>query len=191
MTPSGIEPATFRFVAQHHNHCATAVPVKWGSFTKNKAQEQSWLFNSIYWKVYKCVWRYLHRTAPGFIISCTGTSPVILLLAFWQWFHLNKSHLPPVCDCETFYLQPLKKFYYNNSSNHSNAIITSLNISLESEFRTLSWDFASLLETCCSLKWRITFTFHFFHSSMQEHHESSSEVQPSGLSLNRTECYSR
>jgi len=25
MTPSGIEPATFRFVAQRHNHCATAV----------------------------------------------------------------------------------------------------------------------------------------------------------------------
>jgi len=27
MTPSGIEPATFRFVAQHLNHCATTVPV--------------------------------------------------------------------------------------------------------------------------------------------------------------------
>jgi hypothetical protein len=27
MTPSGIEPATFRFVAQYLNHCATAVPV--------------------------------------------------------------------------------------------------------------------------------------------------------------------
>ena len=26
MTPRGIEPATFRFVAQHLNHCATAVP---------------------------------------------------------------------------------------------------------------------------------------------------------------------
>ena len=26
MIPSGIEPATFRFVAQHLNHCATAVP---------------------------------------------------------------------------------------------------------------------------------------------------------------------
>ena len=27
VTPAGIEPATFRCVAQHHNHCATAVPV--------------------------------------------------------------------------------------------------------------------------------------------------------------------
>jgi hypothetical protein len=26
MTPSGIEPLTFRFVAQHLKHCATAVP---------------------------------------------------------------------------------------------------------------------------------------------------------------------
>ena len=26
MTLAGIEPATFRFVAQHLNHCATAVP---------------------------------------------------------------------------------------------------------------------------------------------------------------------
>ena len=27
MTPSGIEPATFRFVAQSLNHCTTAVPI--------------------------------------------------------------------------------------------------------------------------------------------------------------------
>jgi hypothetical protein len=26
MTPSGIEPATFRLIAQHFNHCATVVP---------------------------------------------------------------------------------------------------------------------------------------------------------------------
>ena len=26
MTQAGIEPVTFRFVAQHLNHCATAVP---------------------------------------------------------------------------------------------------------------------------------------------------------------------
>jgi len=29
ITPAGIEPATFRFVAQHLNHCATAVPHYW------------------------------------------------------------------------------------------------------------------------------------------------------------------
>ena len=28
MTPSAIEPATFRFVAKHRNYCATAVPFK-------------------------------------------------------------------------------------------------------------------------------------------------------------------
>ena len=27
MTPAGIEQATVRFVAQHLNHCATAVPL--------------------------------------------------------------------------------------------------------------------------------------------------------------------
>ena len=27
VTPAGIEPATFRFEAQHLNHCATAVPL--------------------------------------------------------------------------------------------------------------------------------------------------------------------
>jgi len=26
VTPAGIEPASFRFVAKHLNHCATAVP---------------------------------------------------------------------------------------------------------------------------------------------------------------------
>jgi len=29
MTPAGIEPATFRFVAQHLNHCATAVILRY------------------------------------------------------------------------------------------------------------------------------------------------------------------
>ena len=32
LTPAGIEPATFRFVAQHLNHCAT--PPKRGHFRK-------------------------------------------------------------------------------------------------------------------------------------------------------------
>ena len=35
MTPSGIEPAAFRFVAQHLNHCATAVP-RYNKTCRNK-----------------------------------------------------------------------------------------------------------------------------------------------------------
>ena len=30
LTQPGIEPATFRFVSQHLNHCATAVPLQRG-----------------------------------------------------------------------------------------------------------------------------------------------------------------
>ena len=36
MTPSGIEPATFRFVAQRLNHCATAVPKEKKGYFKLK-----------------------------------------------------------------------------------------------------------------------------------------------------------
>ena len=39
MTPSGIELATFRFVAQHLNHCATAVPISEGSFALLSGEE--------------------------------------------------------------------------------------------------------------------------------------------------------
>ena len=37
LTPAGIEPATFQFVAQHLNHCATAVPM---SQCRNKKRQQ-------------------------------------------------------------------------------------------------------------------------------------------------------
>ena len=36
---SGVEPPTFRFVAQHHNHCATAVPTLHSSVLKCKVKE--------------------------------------------------------------------------------------------------------------------------------------------------------
>ena len=39
MTPAVIEPATFRFVEQHLNHCATTVPIVNG---KGKFPLQAW-----------------------------------------------------------------------------------------------------------------------------------------------------
>jgi len=37
MTPSGIEPATFQFLAQHLNHCATAFPPETWVLKENMA----------------------------------------------------------------------------------------------------------------------------------------------------------
>jgi len=44
MTPAGIEPATFRFVAQHLNHCATDPRLCSKSFEKY-ATCKTFLFN--------------------------------------------------------------------------------------------------------------------------------------------------
>ena len=62
MTPSGIEPATFRFVAQHLNHCATAVPSSSCTLSHNA------LFFEIMWShliwcegisSWPCLWLFL------------------------------------------------------------------------------------------------------------------------------------
>ena len=37
LTPAAIEPATLRFVAQHLNHCAIAVPLSLAVRTTNAA----------------------------------------------------------------------------------------------------------------------------------------------------------
>jgi len=43
LTPPGIEPATFRFVAQYLNHCATAVP--------RENQNTHFIFSNIFLKI--------------------------------------------------------------------------------------------------------------------------------------------
>jgi len=49
LTPAGIEPATFRFVAQHLSHCATAVPIVMRYYPKIFHEYMHWeqpLFNT-------------------------------------------------------------------------------------------------------------------------------------------------
>ena len=41
-TPAGIEPATFCFVAQQINHCATAVTVQWKVLSENEFSDIPW-----------------------------------------------------------------------------------------------------------------------------------------------------
>ena len=45
LTPAGVEPATFQFVAQHINHCATAVPL---TLCKGSKRREVTVFSRIY-----------------------------------------------------------------------------------------------------------------------------------------------
>jgi len=44
LTPAAIEPATFRFVAKHLNHCATAVPEEFERYVKKRPCKRAALF---------------------------------------------------------------------------------------------------------------------------------------------------
>ena len=72
MTPSGIEPATFRFVAQHFNHCASAVP-KDDWYMQQKTARNSACSESrikyVHWSVfhllYRGLWTYIMYILPA------------------------------------------------------------------------------------------------------------------------------
>ena len=67
MTPPGIEPVTFRFVAQHLNHCNTAVPRRWWGKVKYKVHLTS-------------VTRYRHKVVdPFFSVVYRLTSLMVFL----------------------------------------------------------------------------------------------------------------
>ena len=74
LTPAGIEPATFRFVAQHLNHCATAVPwVQYSSLCNAKASvptvsSRHMILNKVY------------HTATDFVGTCINS---------WSTFNIS------------------------------------------------------------------------------------------------------
>ena len=78
ITPAGIEPATFRFVAQHLNHCVTAVPQTTGETNKKSKVTSAFRLKrtrlEVTWLLYvppDC-YRILRSTIlrKSFIFSC-------------------------------------------------------------------------------------------------------------------------
>ena len=94
-TPTGIEPATFRFVAQHLSHCATAVPhcgrehgeIQYGNIFTEKLQR----VNSI--EIYRMNKRHFKHGWH----YCGATD--LLRVPQFQWAYFHK------CEHYTIYTQ--------------------------------------------------------------------------------------
>ena len=67
MTQTGIEPATFRFVAQHLNHCATAV--RYGYFVYMQGCKHPSIYKTVYTlqckSYHNCVYSRLPEDEPS------------------------------------------------------------------------------------------------------------------------------
>ena len=76
MTPAGIEPATFRFVAQHLNHCATAVP------KQQQVEKESYVFLDMwkFWRKGRGLWLASRRQClvPSCYFRNSSPPPVLL-----------------------------------------------------------------------------------------------------------------
>ena len=66
LTPAGIDPATFRFVAQHLNHCATAVSINVPAYNKgDKTDFSNYRGKSLLTSTYKILFNScLPRLTP-------------------------------------------------------------------------------------------------------------------------------
>ena len=89
MTPAGIEPATFQFVAQHLNHYATADTVPYivilqGTIDTGSFFQKLWhnFFQKTYFRVY-----HLHLILPNGLFHL-GFPTKILLAFLFSYIHI-------------------------------------------------------------------------------------------------------
>jgi hypothetical protein len=92
MTPSGIEPETFRFVAQHLNHCATAVPIchrSDGYFTvvKGTGFDECWRKPHVSCRCLWCTGSQPHYPSVTYCkmkLAITNVFPFLLISDVWK-----------------------------------------------------------------------------------------------------------
>ena len=95
MTPSGIEPTTFRFVVQHLNHCATAVPICWVSRTFPRDVTVTTRFSAVHVP-------YLNLWNPHYLQRVTGCTSIICDLFV---LICSNSSYPSLSFCAIYFIQ--------------------------------------------------------------------------------------
>jgi len=127
MTPAGIKPVTYRFVAQHLNHCATAVPKNTLPCIKSC---------NIYWRcVCEHVYIWSWSNWMSWLNSCHSC-----FLFMRSWFQILASdQLFRLCFCVVFFLITFRRMLVWHLKRHH----FSLHITLCSFFTKYS--FISLL----------------------------------------------
>ena len=118
LTPAGIEPATFRFVAQHLNHCATAVPSSFhGHHLKCLLYEEFDLWFPALWDEMMChwvsgIWHFRVSGIPVKVLNATvrtsnlasrtsywNATLLFLELLNWKWMYY--AFIPLACaECD-------------------------------------------------------------------------------------------
>jgi len=145
MTPSGIETATFRFLAQSLNRCATAVPSSWLVSNKNKLSIS--IFNnvlrfeinrrSVHCKLVHCrSWTQCdHSSLPcvvGRIRQCKSTAVyaaalTITFLSERNAFHILLYHVHIRAQVSLYHTNTAK-FAHILLNHHFNNIIRNCNL---------------------------------------------------------------
>ena len=119
MTQSGIEPATFRFVAKRPNHCATAVPqnlfllslsIHYGSKSQSPINIRSTIYTQVYPQM-PCFCGCVHQAAKS------NYSFVMYVSPSGRQEHLGsrRMHFHKISYCELF--------YYNLSQKKNNSTL--------------------------------------------------------------------
>jgi len=153
MTPAGIEPATFRFVAQHLSHCASVVPNSTMYIMITGYEGQSWLelAQNIHWWV------------------------LSVALKFWDFLHIQLSKyftiMPPL-----YYLPPSQsskilnfmRIYHKNSLCISPSMLNTQTTAISFISLPYQWDKHSTFSLCNVLSPPSTLAYNVLHVTVQQ-----------------------